>query len=852
MFRGYNQLLFTLNSNDERFSTHRNLSYIWFLPIHCMKQRGCLSFIVGLLLTLMNLSVSTVANAQPVLCPPNLDFENGDFFGWFCRSGRVFAEAGNNILDWNGVGELYNRHTIIDATNSGLDQFGQFPESPPNGSRYSIRLGNELSGAQAESVSYTYAIPANVTTFSVIYYYAVVLQNPSHGAHEQPRFMAKIIDESTNQDINCVSFDFTASGSLPGFVPSQVNGSVLYKDWTPITIDLSSFAGRTIRLEFISSDCTPGGHFGYAYIDVDASCNGVIIGSTVCAGETSTELVAPYGFQSYSWFSDNSFSTQVSTNQTLPLDPAPPDGTMFPVIVTPYTGFGCRDTLYAVISSAPKPVSNAGADAIVCRNQPLQIGGAATLGYAYNWTPMSNLNNPVSSSPWMINHTFSPVQYIVKTTDLSSGCFTRDTIVVTTPLVDTSLRVTGKQMYCENDVLNTSYAVGNGLTSIQWYQDTNPLTGNNATTYQPASSGNYWAQISQNGCTDSTRQTLFMLNPVPLVDFAANKNVQCEENPFQFSNNTTLNAAQGINYVWKFGDGTITTSEDPEKLFIGTGAFNVELVATTVFGCADSIEKVFTVVPNGRPNFVWDSVCLGRPAQFFNRSNENGAPSATYLWEFGEGFTDAQKDPSMVNYTARAVHDVKLTMTTPGCEDAPKSIVKSVWVNRPATPVRYPTRTIAEGYPDFVKVRDSVGSLFSWQPQVQLSSYNARSPFFTPTNDIEYFITITDRHTCTVTDTLELLILKKPGIYLPSAFSPNGDGLNDLLKPYLVQMKSMTRFTIYNRGGQVVFRTAKAGEGWDGKYMNRKVDTGVYVWTLEFISLDDKPQLEKGVVTLIR
>lgn len=205
-------------------------------------------------------------------CPVNLDFENGNFSNWQCLRGHVLADNSNNILQLNPVapGDV---HKIISSDNSTLDPYGRFPVSCSNGSRYSVKLGNNTGGHEAEALAYTFTIPASVNNFAIVYNYAIVLQNPGHQPHEQPRFRGRVIDVATDAEINCVSFDFAASSSLPGFKPSRDYQGVLYKDWTPVFVDLSEYAGRTVRLEFITSDCTNNQHFGYAYIDVNSVCS---------------------------------------------------------------------------------------------------------------------------------------------------------------------------------------------------------------------------------------------------------------------------------------------------------------------------------------------------------------------------------------------------------------------------------------------------------------------------------------------------------------------------------------------------------------------------------------------------
>jgi gliding motility-associated-like protein len=90
-----------------------------------------------------------------------------------------------------------------------------------------------------------------------------------------------------------------------------------------------------------------------------------------------------------------------------------------------------------------------------------------------------------------------------------------------------------------------------------------------------------------------------------------------------------------------------------------------------------------------------------------------------------------------------------------------------------------------------------------------------------------------------------------PGIYVPTAFTPNGDGLNDILKavPFDVELK---KFTIYNRWGEIVFMTTDPDKGWDGTLKGQKQQTGVFVWQAEGLDFDNVPVSVKGTTTLIR
>ncbi|HVZ25842.1 MAG TPA: gliding motility-associated C-terminal domain-containing protein [Sediminibacterium sp.] len=329
------------------------------------------------------------ASAQ---CPVNIGFENGNFDGWECSIGNISSVDGTITL--NPSPPVEDRHTIISgAAVAGYDFYGGFPCLCPNGSKYSIRLGNSKTNREAEQVSYTFTIPSNQQNFSIIYDYAVVFQNPNHAIWEQPKFTANVYNVTDNAYIQCSSFAYAADGNLPGFKQAKTGDTtVFYKDWTPVTIKLSGYAGKTIRLEFTTNDCSRGGHFGYAYIDVNEDCDSPISGNVLCKSEANQTLTAPYGFDKYRWFNDD-FSQLMGTGQSLTFNnPLPGTGTRFAVEVTPYPDQGCIDTVYTVIQRSddtinlniPKPVIPGCITTGVDITDPAIVAGSSTgLKFAY-------------------------------------------------------------------------------------------------------------------------------------------------------------------------------------------------------------------------------------------------------------------------------------------------------------------------------------------------------------------------------------------------------------------------------------------------------------------------------------
>jgi gliding motility-associated-like protein len=807
--------------------------------------------IFGILLVL---SVD-IAKAQQGLCPPNMDFEYADFSNWACNTGTVAEVSGRNVITWTGASEVPGQHTIIPSLNAGNDQYGRFPRICPNGSGYSVKLGNNDGGRGAEKISYTYTIPSTLQGFSLLFHYAVVLQNPGHEEIAQPRFQAIITDLSSGARIPCSSFDFAASFGLPGFQQSTVDWSVVYKDWTPVTVNLNGYIGRTIRIEFITSDCTRGGHFGYAYVDINSNCNGAILGTTLCQGDNSISLTAPHGFQSYQWYSDTRFTTLLDTFQVLPLNPPPSVGSVYPVIVFPYQGYGCIDTLYATISVATKPVSVAGRDTSLCKYQSVQLGGSPASGLMYSWTPANFVNNPIIPDPVAgLGASITPTQFIIKTTDVLTGCFSYDTVLISPIAIDTAIRLIGNASFCDDNT-ETLLTLRNNNAGIQWYNNATTISGATTLSYQPTISGVYWAQLAERGCTDTTARLNINVNPLPQAAFTINNDTFCiTNNSFVFTNRSTVSDNSQITYNWRFSDGSNLQTTHATKTFNVVGTYRTQLMATTFFGCKDSIDSYVHVMPIGIPDFSWDTICTNRPVLFSNLSNENGSVSVQYNWTFNNGGPGSPlKNPLPVTYTSNGTFDVTLQLKTLGCESDPKQVTKKIKVSSPLAGIRYKDITVPINESRMIKIRDTVGSIYNWKPHIQLSNYNSPvTEFFANGNDVRYLIDITDKNTCVTTDTFLVQILKKPGYYLPSAFTPNGDGLNDVITPYIVGMKSLKGFSIFNRWGNRVFYTTKYGESWDGKYGGTVQPVGVFAWILEYYTTDDKLVTAKGTITIIR
>jgi gliding motility-associated-like protein len=391
---------------------------------------------------------------------------------------------------------------------------------------------------------------------------------------------------------------------------------------------------------------------------------------------------------------------------------------------------------------------------------------------------------------------------------------------------------------------------------VQWYDGANPVPGATGFNFKPLVTGNYWALLQQFGCTDSTVTIPFIVHALPVASFSPSSDTGCITNhSFLFNNSSGVTDGSALSYLWRFGDGTTQTVLDPTKTYLAVGNYPVKLITTTSFGCMDSTNNfIVHVVPNGNAYFTWDSICTNRPVYFYNLSDEHGSALVNYNWAFNNGGPgSAIKNPSPVIYSNIGKQDVTLILTALGCENDPDSITRRVQVNVQKPGTTYRTITVPQGSSQYIHARDSIGNIFNWRPQIQLKRYDAQyTEFFATGNDVKYLIDISDIHTCVTTDTILIQVLKKPGFYLPTAFTPNGDGLNDEVQPFLIGMKGLISFSVFNRFGNLIFKTTTYGKTWNGKYKGVVQDPGVYVWIVEFYDKDNKKVTEKGTITLIR
>jgi gliding motility-associated-like protein len=144
------------------------------------------------------------------------------------------------------------------------------------------------------------------------------------------------------------------------------------------------------------------------------------------------------------------------------------------------------------------------------------------------------------------------------------------------------------------------------------------------------------------------------------------------------------------------------------------------------------------------------------------------------------------------------------------------------------------------------------GESYVWTPSAGLNTPASYNPVAYLSNDQQYVVRAIAAG-CSDTDTINIKVYKiEPGLYVPNAFTPGNDGINDVFRPIPIGMKSINYFKVFSRWGQLMYSSTESEKGWDGTFSGKPQDPGVYVWMVEGIDYLDKKITRKGSVVLIR
>ena len=321
----------------------------------------------------------------------------------------------------------------------------------------------------------------------------------------------------------------------------------------------------------------------------------------------------------------------------------------------------------------------------------------------------------------------------------------------------------------------------------------------------------------------------------------------------------TGNASVSANYTWDFdggqiiagsGGGPIDISWDTEglktiKLSVEEDGCSSELSSTDVNVLRTPLSGFDSNIQEGCVPFTVD----------FNNTSSNLGSNVSYRWSFGNGDESADFAPSYT-YTEPGQYSVTLVVTND--EKCSNTFVQTDYIKANETPVAdfepVPPETVLEQPTiDFTNNSSSAESLtYSWDfGDGGNSSEQAPSHTYTAVGTYTVLLLVTTPNGCENTSEKEVIIHPDIALYAPNAFTPNGDGLNDVfdvkgvaVNKYLLQ--------IFSRWGDLIYESKNLEEQWDGKFNGELVPAGTYVYTINYTNMLNKEYTKKGSVTVVR
>ncbi len=175
---------------------------------------------------------------------------------------------------------------------------------------------------------------------------------------------------------------------------------------------------------------------------------------------------------------------------------------------------------------------------------------------------------------------------------------------------------------------------------------------------------------------------------------------------------------------------------------------------------------------------------------------------------------------------------------------------KNLRVDAPKPAENYPVKYAVVNLPLTLRARP-IAEQVIWSPATYLSDASSFTPVFQSGREQTYLVTLKTIAGCTTIDTQLVKINKGIAIHVPNTFTPNGDGTNDLLRPFMIGIKELAYFRVFNRWGQLIFQTSDINGAWDGRFKGMQVEMQTVVWMLEGTGVDNLKYQAKGSTVVI-
>ncbi len=308
-----------------------------------------------------------------------------------------------------------------------------------------------------------------------------------------------------------------------------------------------------------------------------------------------------------------------------------------------------------------------------------------------------------------------------------------------------------------------------------------------------------------------------------------------------------------VSFQWNRDGIPITAANKDSLVTLLKGLYNVTL--TNQYGCKDTAAAPYSLSVITQPviKFSFDAYCIDSLIQFTNLTDTFSIGKVQWGWNFGDSVT-SNTFHSSHRYARGGNHLISLTANQQFCP-ANLNIVQGLLdIQVPVPGLTMPSVSAYKSVSAPLNVRSLPGYRYLWTPSKGLDRSDNSFVNFNLSATQLYVINLISQGGCITRDTLLVRVFedKTEDIFVPKSFTPNRDGVNDILYPYLSGIKQFQYFRVFNRFGKLLFETRNPDMGWDGRFNGSDQPMGIYIWFSAGINNDGTQVQRKGQTLLLR
>lgn len=538
----------------------------------------------------------------------------------------------------------------------------------------------------------------------------------------------------------------------------------------------------------------------------------------------------------------------------------------------------------ATVTVNPLPTATIAGTTAVCRNSASPnitfTGGVGTAPYTFTYKINSGANQTVTTTsgnsvtvPAPTNTVGTFIYDLVSIQDASitacSQVQSGSATVTINPLPVANFSFTN---ICLTQAMsfNDSSTVSSGI-NVDWswnFGDNSPLDSTQNPVYLYSNTGIYNVTLittTNNGCKSTISKSV-VVHPNPNTGFSTANT--CDGFPAGYFDQSTITATDTLHsWTWNFGDNSpLNTNQSVSggHLYATPGTYQVQLLTTSNFGCSDSITKTVVVNPNPDVNFAASDTagCELLCMNFQDESSIITGINVHWTWNVGDGgpaVNSQNFDHCYNNDSVFSPLSIKVTLTVTSDSGCISILSKNNYITV------YPNPNAAfTAQPETVTIMDPIVSIidassgadfWNWEfGDLETSSGKSPLPHTYPdTGSYTIMLITSTQYGCVDTAYQSIFVGPDVAFYIPNAFSPNNDDINDTFSPKGIFV-SEYEMTIFDRWGNSVFFSDDFNNPWDGKanYEAEIAQSDVYIYVIKATDIRRKTHNYKGIVTLVR